>query len=206
VDTSGNNRPATPTSIVWPTTPDLYRNQEVATFNGSSSLAKTGGNVLNTSNTFTVTAWVELSSTAATADVATEDGNQNSGFYLQYDHASNRWAFAMAASDTANAATIHALSPAPPLLGVWTHLAGVYDATAHTLSLYVNGTLAATTTDTTPFDSTGVFVIGRGKSNGASTGYFAGNISDVQVYGNALGATVIGDLYANNFTRCTALG
>jgi len=66
---------------------------------------------------------------------------------------------------------------------VWTHLAGVYDATAHHPQPVRERTLAATTTDTTPFDSTGVFVIGRGKSNGASTGYFAGNISDVQVYG-----------------------
>jgi hypothetical protein len=57
---------------------------------------------------------------------------------------------------------------------VWTHLAGVYDAGADTLSLYVNGTLAATANDTTPFDSTGVFVIGRGKYSGTLTDNFPG--------------------------------
>jgi hypothetical protein len=89
---------------------------------------------------------------------------------------------------------------------VWTHLAGTFDPSTHKLSLYVNGTLAGTATDTTPWNSTGLFVVGRGKSNGANNAYFPGSVSDVQIYGNALGATLIGSMYANDFSRSTALG
>ncbi len=206
VDTTGSGRPGTPVNITWPTNPDLYRGQEVASFNGTSSLVKSGTNLINTTHAFTVAAWANLTNTNASADVASEDGNQNSGFYLQYDHVCNCWAFGMFAADSAGAAIIRASSATPPQVGVWTHLAGVFDPATHVLSLYVNGTLAGTATDTTPWDSTGVFVVGRGKDGGAFNAYFPGSISDVQLYGNALGAQRIGTMYANNFTRSTALG
>jgi hypothetical protein len=89
---------------------------------------------------------------------------------------------------------------------VWTHLAGVYDAAAHKLTLYVNGTLAATTTDNTAFNTTGVFAIGRGKYGGAAADYFRGSLSDIQVYGNALTAVQVSNIYSRDLTPITTIG
>jgi len=43
--------------------------------------------------------------------------------------------------DSSSAAPIRVAAPSAPATGVWYHLVGVYDATAHQIKLYVNGVL-----------------------------------------------------------------
>lgn len=148
--------------------------------------ATTTGPVLNTASSYTISAWVRLDSTIATATILGQDGNQQSAFLLKYDAAKNRWSLSGPSGDAAGATTVDAVSPAPPSIGVWTQIAGVYDASARALTLYVDGRVAGTTSYTTAFAANGPFTIGRGRSNGASAAFADGSIADARAYQAAL--------------------
>jgi hypothetical protein len=162
--------------------------------NGSSTVADAGGALLTTTASFTVTAWVNMDNSNGFHTVVSQDGTQASGFYLQYSAADNRWAFARVASDAADAASTRALSATAPVVGQWTHLAGVYDAAAGQLRVYVNGVLSGTAAYTGAWNATGHTVIGRGRWNGAATDHFPGAIDQVRVYSRALSDSDIGVL------------
>ncbi len=148
------------------------------------------------SNTaLTTTGSYTVSATTRNADIISQNGTQDSGFALQYDRADNQWAFTMPTTDTANPTYLKALSGTAPTTGTWTHLVGTYNAVTHTLSLYVNGALTGTATDTAPTNATGALTIGRGQANGTPTAYFPGELSTVQAWNYALTPTQIAALY-----------
>jgi Domain of unknown function (DUF5127)/Domain of unknown function (DUF4965)/Domain of unknown function (DUF1793)/Concanavalin A-like lectin/glucanases superfamily/Domain of unknown function (DUF4964) len=151
-----------------------------------SGTAATAAPALDTSTSFTVTAWVKLSGTGAFATAVSQDGTVNSGFYLQYSAADNRWAFASASADATDPAGARALSPAAPAVARWTHLVGVHDAAAGQLRLYVDGRPAGTAAFTTPWKAAGPLVIGRGRYNGAAADPFPGAVDQVRAWNRAL--------------------
>src|SRR6185437_1586961 len=106
--------------------------------------------------------------TGSWSDAVTQDGNQASGFFLQYDAADNAWAFSRVATDAANPTPIRAHAATAPTTGTWTHLVGEYNSSTGAMSLYVNGAAAGSATDTTPFAANGPLAIGRGKYNGSA--------------------------------------
>jgi hypothetical protein len=163
-------------------------------FNGTSSDVTTSGPVLNTAagSSFTVSAWVYLTKDNGFATAVSQDGSVNSGFYLQYSLADNRWSFARVKGDsTADDTGVRALSTAPPALDTWTHLVGVYEGSSGQLRLYVNGTPAGTGTDATPYAANGDLAIGRAQFGGKPVDWFPGDISDVAVFDQALTASQI---------------
>lgn len=168
---------------------------EVLKLDGTSGYASTPKSVVDTTASFTVAGWANLSSAGHNAEIVSQDGTQNSEFTLQYDQADNRWAFGMAASDTAGASTVRALSTSVPATGTWTHLVGTYNAITHVLSLYVNGTLVGTATDATPWAATGALAIGRGLTGGANADFFPGELSNVQAFNYALTPQQVAALY-----------
>jgi ricin-type beta-trefoil lectin protein/F5/8 type C domain-containing protein/concanavalin A-like lectin/glucanase superfamily protein len=90
---------------------------------------------------------------------------------------------------------------------VWTHLTGVYDAAAQTLTLYVNGVAASTVGYTTAFAATGGLAIGRSRVNGASADFFDGNIAEVRTYPTALEAGQVAWLAQHSvYAPATATG
>jgi hypothetical protein len=166
----------------------------VASFNGTSGAITTSGPVLNTAEDFSVSGWAYLTKTGSWGDVITQDGTSGSGFYLQYDSISDTWAFSMLSSD-GEVAGIRALSPSAPTLDTWTHLVGTYDASTGQMDLYVNGVLAGTAVNTTPFATTGVTAIGRGKFDGAPTDWFPGELSDVEAFSYTLTPAEVSAMY-----------
>jgi hypothetical protein len=92
----------------------------------------------------------------------------------------------MLASDATSAATTRALSPFPPKVGDWTHLAGVYDASAGQLRLYVNGVRVSAVAKAAAWNAGGVFAVGRGMWTGAAVDFLAGQIDQVKVWARAL--------------------
>ena len=159
-----------------------------AVFNGTNSSITTSGPVLNTAagGSFTVAAWVYLTSTKSFATAVSQDGKVNSGFYLQYSVMDKRWAFARVAHDTAGSPGIRALSTSAPMTNRWTHLVGVYNAASGRLSLYVDGRAQGTATDSTPFASSGDLAIGRALFSSQQTDWFPGQIKDVEAFSQAL--------------------
>ena len=171
----------------------LARWQGTETFNGKSTQATVPGPALKTGAgaSFTVSAWVDLASTASFATAVSQDAAVSSSFFLQYAQANNAWAFSRIASDTANSAGIRAVSKTPPTVGRWTELVGVYNAPDGLLTLYVNGVMQGEARDNTPFAGQGELVIGRAKYNGGPTDWFPGKIKDVEVFQQALTAAQV---------------
>jgi hypothetical protein len=151
--------------------------------NGASAFAEVPRPVIDTSQSFTVSAWVNLSTVDDNAYVASSiDGNQASSFYLEYCGfcGAGAFDFTMTNSDSANPTAVRATGTTQPTAGTWYHLVGVYNASAHTISLYVGSTLEATASYTSAWRATGPTAIGRGKFNGALSNFWPGILDDVR--------------------------
>ncbi|HET9898138.1 MAG TPA: LamG-like jellyroll fold domain-containing protein [Streptosporangiaceae bacterium] len=163
--------------------------------NGTSGFASSSGQVVNTAGSYAVSAWVSLSSVPShNATVVAQDGTSNSGFYLGVRNGD--WAFYFANSDTTGAAVMSVTGPAVTA-GTWTQVAGVYNSSAGTAQLYVNGTLAGSTAFT-GWASTGSLTVGRDKTGGTAGDFLPGEISDVQVFSALLFGTGIQQVYTDN--------
>ncbi|MEU5303040.1 LamG domain-containing protein [Streptomyces noursei] len=156
-------------------------NSGAALFNGVSSQITMRGPVLDTGpgHSFTVSAWVYLTSASGFATIVSQ-GADSSSFFLQYSGDDRRWAFSRPG--------VRALAGGPPALNTWTHLVGVCDAAARRLHLYVNGTQQGAATDTRPVTKPGSFMIGRASLGGRPVDFFSGSIKNVQVFDQALSA------------------
>ncbi|MGI5482642.1 LamG domain-containing protein [Streptomyces lavendofoliae] len=149
--------------------------------NGTSAYAATSGPVVDTTASFSVSAWTKLGSRDETNTVANQNGTNVGAFQLYYSSAYDRWIFNRYTSD--GSSLVRAISTRPGVVGAWTHLLAVYDRDAQQIRLYVNGRLEATTAYTTPWAATGPFEIGRMKgTDGAPSSYFRGDIDQVQAW------------------------
>jgi hypothetical protein len=158
-------------------------------FNGSSSTVDSGRALLDTTGNYSVAAWVKLDSLGGFATAVSQDGSADSGFFLQYSGADNRFAFSFVG--------VRALAPAAPEVGRWYHLVGVRDVVSGTLKLYVDGQLAGTQTACAGSDATGNTVIGRAKFGGNPVDYWRGGIDQVHVFDRALPADEVAALHSS---------
>nr|WP_238426902.1 LamG domain-containing protein [Streptomyces adustus] len=167
-------------------TNDTTRGNAV-TLNGTTGYASTTGPAVDTSKSFTVSAWVKLTSLGtANSTFLSQNGTTNNGFQLYYSYGAKSWAFGRHSTD-ASGAVWRATYGGKPVAGRWTHLVGMYDATAKEIRLYVDGKLAATNDWTyAPWNATGPLQLGRKLSSGTYGEYTNGAISDVRVYPYAL--------------------
>lgn len=154
-------------------------------FNGANEqYAQTAGPVLNASQSYTVSAWVNLADKNNFHTAVGQDGPVASSFFLQYVHDQDRLSF--------SALGTRATSSFSPQTGVWYHMVGVLDADANTITLYVNGTPEGTATGTRPADpSIGPLTVGRALFNATKTDFWSGGIANVQVVPTALSATQV---------------
>ncbi|MFC0547272.1 LamG-like jellyroll fold domain-containing protein [Kutzneria chonburiensis] len=187
---SAGNAPATLSGTTSFVTDPVHG--KVMSLNGNG-FAATSGPVIKTDGSFTVSAWVNAASTTDSGAVLGQDSVFASGFYLE--NIDGKWSFSKLSSDNLNAAAVRAESTNAPQVGVWAHLAGVYDASNGKLTLYVNGQAQGTNTDSTPYAANGPFTIGRAQWNAMQAGDFKGSISDVQAYQAALSATDIAKIF-----------
>ena len=188
-DASGTGNGATASNVTW--------GNSAGTFNGSASQVATSGPVLDTTGSFSVSAWVNMTTAAAWEAAVSQDASQASAFQLQYDANTSGWAFGRKDADVVSPNPIRAVSSGDAATGTWQFLTGTYDAATGTMTLYVNGTAQGTATDTTPYAADRPLVIGRGQYGGSPTDFFAGSISDVQAYQRVLSPSEIAALYSS---------
>ena len=154
-----------------------------------SSYAEVNGPVINTARSFTVSAWVNLSEINDRCQtVVSVDGNEVSGFYLQFNHyAGDRFAFDRLGGDSTTNGPVWASAGFKPSTNIWYHLAGVYDADAKTMTLYVNGMLQQSLNYANAWRASGKLAIGRGLfGKGNNVDFLHGMIDEVRVYDVAL--------------------
>jgi hypothetical protein len=193
-DSSGNNRTATLTGGAgWTSSAKI--GAYALNLSGSGQYAQASGAAVNTSNSFTATAWVRLNSLSGYQTVLSIDGNNVSGFFLQLSGANGRFVFNRLASDSTAAASTVAVATAAPVTGTWYHVAGVYNKSANTIALYVNGVLQQSVTYTPKWRAMGNTAIGRGRFNAGNVDFLNGSIDDARLYASALTAAQVLALY-----------
>ena len=196
------NQPGTAADVTW-----TAAHNGAAVFNGSDSAITTAGPVVDGTKSFTVSAWVYLTSTSDWAVAVSQAGGQQSAFALLYDPDLGKWGFTRWQSDTADPDNDYeASSNAAAATSTWTHLTGVFDAATGSMTLYVNGVAqTATAADPTPTKGTGPLVIGHGEYDGDATSFWTGDTSDVQTYGQALSASQVTNLYSGALPAATSM-
>ena len=155
---------------------------------GTGQYARTAGPVLDTSQSFSVSAWARITNTTGDHVVAAQAGTTASGFILEYQHSASRWAFAGVSADVASpAVNFSVTSAAAPTLGAWTLLTGTYDAATRTASLYVNGVPQGSQVAAAPtWNATGPLMIGADWSGGTASAFLAGSVSNAEVWQRVL--------------------
>ncbi|BCL12610.1 LamG-like jellyroll fold domain-containing protein [Micromonospora sagamiensis] len=162
----------------------------------------TGGPVLNTTQSYSVSAWVRMSNLNSSYTAVGQGGNNHGAFFLQYQKTANRWAFVSPSSDsTTPASSATATTNLTPVTNTWVHLVGVFDASTKAMSLYANSVTGVSATNATPFNSVTSLSIGGVHYGNGGGGTFAGNIDNVQVYQRAISATEVATLYGSGNGR-----
>ncbi|HEX5596573.1 MAG TPA: LamG domain-containing protein [Micromonosporaceae bacterium] len=165
-----------------------------------NSCAETAGPVVRTDASFTVTAWVLLEETTGHHTVLSQAGGQTrGGIYLKYNPTYDRWHFGLPSTGDGTSTTWHtAESLQPPVLGKWTHLAGVYDVAAGKVRLYVDGVLQTEANGPpSPWMASGPTLIGcEGATDGRRFFPLGGVVDDVRIWTSTLDPDRIADLAA----------
>lgn len=187
--------------------------------NGVDSYAELPAMPVDTSSSFTVTAWVQASeSPDHPMTVISAAGNTRSAFDLRFQpdptglEGFGSWELTLPDEDSAGAVTRQVSSTEFFDVRDWNHLTVVYDSFAKEARLYVNGILqefrcadddgdgqpddsacrdqVAWVGDVRTFRAEGAVQVGRAVPNTAG-GYFAGTIDDVWIFQGALNSSQV---------------
>jgi Concanavalin A-like lectin/glucanases superfamily len=200
-DESGLGRPVMVTAPAGanPFGPDDFGDSALVSTAAAPAYAATAGPVVRTDASFTVAAWVDMADKNAPSYTAVSQfGTKNSAFMLRYRKDKDRWTVDLPTNDSA-ATWTSAGSNAAPQSGTWTQLVMRYDASTHTVGLYV-GTdssvpVLAQEVSFTAWNATGPLNIGRSRWQGAISDSWSGSIDDVRVWGDALTDNEITNLF-----------
>ncbi|MBP2320390.1 hypothetical protein JOF56_000775 [Kibdelosporangium banguiense] len=152
-------------------------------FDGKTGAAETSGPVVDTAESFSVSAWVYNLDNTRYTTVFGQDGDQLSSFYVQYDPTAKKWAAVVPVGGEMK----YVLSTEAGYIDGWVHLALVYNQPLGQVKLYVNGGLSGVMTGITVPAANGKFAIGRCRWNGTNQCFFKGGVDDVRAYdGQAL--------------------
>ncbi len=181
-DSSGNGIGGTLSGATW-TTAGKYGN--ALSFNGTTSYVDLGNPAaLQLTGSMTIEAWVKAAANPA------DDGqivakSDETGWQFKTSPDTGPHTFGMSISGSAGSMT-QRYSTTARSLNTWYHVAGVYNATAGTLSTYVNGVLDNGTLlgaiPAAQFNQAVNVNIGR-RTGGF---YFNGVIDEVRIYNSAL--------------------
>jgi signal peptidase I len=165
-------------------------NGSTATVNGSTAS-------VDTSQDFTVAAWVYLTDAVNTDyNIAvSQNGTTVSGFFLGFRGDVRNWSFAMLPSDAIGTAAVSSYGGSVAL-NTWVQLTGVYTASSRQLQLFVNGVACTATTRSAAWNATGALVAGAGRYSGSQTYFWHGQLDDVRTYQRALSASEVSTLVA----------
>ena len=141
---------------------------------------------VNTTSSFSVSAWVSLADPPEYAAAVSQVGEEAASFFLGVGQST--WDFAMKDADTNEPGHSIRAKANPQLvdLGEWTHLVGVHDLDEGEIRLYVNGRLGDAAAFDDPWQAEGELTIGRSQAHFAPADFWPGSIASVAIYAEAL--------------------
>ncbi|MEU3249918.1 LamG-like jellyroll fold domain-containing protein [Streptomyces sp. NPDC006997] len=175
------------------------------TFDGVDDYATSGRPVLDTYQSFTVSAWAKLpeDKDVRAMTVVSQSGGMVPGFELYHSSALGGWVFLRKQSDSTEAGVVRAVQTACPenihcaaaRLGEWNHVVAVYDIDVAQMRLYVNGRLEGTAAFTTPWLGNGEVTLGAASYQGSTVSPFRGALDDVRLYDRAVSDDEVRQLF-----------
>ncbi|GAB2935797.1 hypothetical protein GCM10027280_24650 [Micromonospora polyrhachis] len=182
-----------PQGVTWSTD---RTHGPAASFDHKGRNCLTSGPMVDTTADFTVSAWVKLSARPSDLSMTavSQDGNKQSGFYLQYSGVHRSWAFNRMSADVMNPDGNTTATSSAPVTLEWTHLTGTFHAGTGTIQVYVNGAPGTATTQHARWRATGPLVIGRAMWNGERGNFVHGQVADVRVWSRTLTAQEVSGL------------
>jgi concanavalin A-like lectin/glucanase superfamily protein len=143
---------------------------------------------LNPVNGITIAAWVNDQSSGWYDEERILEKGASDNQYALFANSSQQLEFLLAG--------VTNITVAPPSSGAWHHLAATYDGSS-LISLYIDGQLATQQVASGAVPVTvDPLAIGNLPGNGSEVAdFFNGNIDDVRIYGSALSAAQIAQLY-----------
>jgi hypothetical protein len=170
--------------------------------NGLDDQAASTAPLVDTSKSFAVSAWAMPTSVDGDRTVVSQDATAGtSGFQLQIS--GGAWCFT---EDATHKACSSAAADAP-VVGQWTQLVAVYDATDIKLRLFVDGIRKGDAGSARFATPAGAFAIGRGEAGGAGAAWFAGQVDEVRIWQRVVYDTQIGAIANDDeFGTFTRLG
>ena len=182
-DASGNGITGNILGATWTTG---GRNGNALSFNGSSSYVDLGNPaLLQITGSMTWSAWVKAAANPPDDGQIVAKSDNASGWQFKTSPDTGPHTFGVGVAGATNALA-QRYSTTVRSLNVWYHVAGVYNASARTLDIYVNGVLNnGTLSGTVPASQINSAVnVNIGRRSGGF--YFNGVIDDVRVYNRPL--------------------
>jgi hypothetical protein len=148
---------------------------------------------LRTDRSYSVSAWVRLTSAGTDTRAAVSMGDGRfPPFLLLYQAETRRWGFLMTQQPDSSTWWI-AQSDNEGQLNGWVHLVGTYDSVSGRIALYVDGVKQTVNFSNTPdgggvtgWNGTGPLSIGRGRWDGQAANPWQGDVDDVRVHSGVL--------------------
>ena len=182
-DASGNGNTGTIVGAGWTGT---GKYGSALSFNGTSSYVDLGNPAaFAMTGSMTVSAWVNAAASPSNDGIIIAKSDSTSGWQLKTSPDTGSQTFGAAISASAGT-RIQRYSTTVRSLNTWYHVAGVYDASAKTLSVYVNGVLNnGVLVGTVPASQVNSSVnVNIARRTGGL--YFNGVIDEVRIYNRAL--------------------
>lgn len=167
-----------------------------ARFDGSAqAFADVNDSVLDSSESFSVSAWVRPTALDRDMAVISQDGTGEPGFTLGYDHTAGTWAFSVPVNDVDSLGEWKAVSTGISVVkDQWVLLTGVYDAARSELSLYINKDMKGVAQRRSVWKSYGPLQIGRTTAKSGYRENFTGDLAEVRAFDRVLPAEQVAEL------------
>ena len=212
------------TSINGSITPDVSGNNNNAALTGATLASSSSGNWIHfdpvsggaltaqapfdPTQSYSVSVWVNPAQTATDQTLVSQPATQAGTFYLELgltDNGPSVFDFAVFGADSPNAPLAVAAANTSPNVNQWYHVVGVFDAAGGTVSLYVNGALAAQVPSVGSFANSGGMSIAYSLWQGGHYGVTNAMLRDLRTFAVALSARDISNLYNSTSPVTVAL-
>ncbi|HEX4057580.1 MAG TPA: hypothetical protein VHX87_04595 [Galbitalea sp.] len=175
---------------------DGYYYTPVFGFTASGQIVRTSRQVIDTTQSFTVTGFINLTDRSSVSAMA-QAGTGSSGFSLQTD-SSGKWQFCVR-PQVSGGSTNCATAPSAAPLSTWLEVTGIWDAENQQVRLLIGDSFAITAVGphTLPpgdHSSTGDFLVGSDSSSGVTERQLIGEIDDPAIFPGVIDSTQLENL------------